>query len=206
MRIRTFLSLLLVLTSCLAAPGVRAADTFTLDPAHSNVGFKIRHLVSYVTGRFTDFKATIELDTADPTKSSVTFGIAAASIDTAEPKRDAHLKSPDFFDTAKFPEMTFASTKIAKGSGSTYQVTGNFTLRGVTKEITIPVEFMGTVKDPRGSDRAGFSTSFTLDRKDYGIVWNRALDAGGALLGNDVTVSINLEAVKAQPTAPPPAK
>ncbi len=190
----------------LATTATFAADTYTSDPAHSNVGFKIRHLVSYVTGRFTDFNAAIQLEPADPTKSSVTFTIKAASIDTNEPKRDAHLKSPDFFDVAKYPELTFTSTKIVKGSGDTYQVTGTFAMHGVTKEITIPVEFLGTTKDPWGTDRAGFSTSFVLDRKDYGIVWNKVLDAGGTLVGDEVTATINLEAMKAKPAAAPAAK
>ncbi|MBZ5640663.1 MAG: YceI family protein [Acidobacteriia bacterium] len=206
MRVRRILLSLLVAALALATPAVRAADTFSIDPAHSNVGFSIRHLISRVTGRFADFSGTILLDGADPTKSTVAFTIKAASIDTAEPKRDAHLRSPDFFEVAKFPELTFQSTRISKTTGSTYQVTGKFTLHGVSKEITIPVEFLGTAKDPWGNDRAGFSTSFTLDRKDYGIVWNKVLDAGGTFVGDEVSATINVEAVKEKPQASPAAK
>lgn len=206
MRIRRFVPVLALLATALAATVTTAADTYTMDRSHSNVGFRIRHLVSNVTGRFTDFSGTIQLDAADPAKSSVAFTIKATSIDTAEPKRDAHLKSPDFFDVEKFPELTFTSTKIAKGAGSAYQVTGNFTMHGVTKEITIPVEFLGTSKDPWGNERAGFSASFVLNRKDYGVEWNKVLDAGGTLVGNDVTASIDLEAIKAKPAPAPAAK
>jgi polyisoprenoid-binding protein YceI len=206
MRVRPILLVLLVAALAFATPAVRAADTFNVDSAHSNIGFSIRHLISRVTGRFTDFGGTVDLDTADPTRSSVRFTIKTTSIDTAEPKRDTHLKSPDFFDAARYPEMTFMSTKIAKAGGSTYQVTGRFSLHGVTKEITIPVEVLGTAKDPWGNERAGFSTSFTLDRKDYGIVWNKVLDAGGTFVGDEVSATINIEAIKAKPAAPPAAK
>ncbi len=206
MRTRRSWPALVALAIVLAVPAAMAADTYNVDPAHSNVGFKIRHLVSYVTGRFTDFAGAIQLDAADLAKSSVTFTIKTGSIDTAEPKRDTHLKSPDFFDVAKYPEMTFSSTKIAKGSGDAYQVTGQFSMHGVTKEITIPVEFIGTTKDPWGGERAGFSTTFVLDRKDYGIEWNKVLDTGGTLVGNEVTATVNLEAAKAKPGAPPSGK
>jgi polyisoprenoid-binding protein YceI len=206
MRVRYTLPALLGLLLLVPNFDARAADTFNVDSSHSNVGFKIRHLISYVTGRFGDFKGSLLLDSADPTRSSATFTIQAASIDTAEPKRDAHLKSPDFFDVAKFPEMTFKSTKIAKVAGDSYKVTGSFTLHGVTREITIPVEFLGIAKDPWGNERAGFSTSFAIDRKDYGIVWNKVLDAGGTFVGDEVVASINLEMVKAKPAEPAPAK
>jgi len=206
MRVRRFVPAFVFLATLFAITATMAADTYNLDRSHSSAGFRIRHLVSNVTGRFGDFSGTIQLDAADPTRSSVTFAIKAASIDTAEPKRDAHLKSPDFFDAEKFPELTFTSTKIAKGAGSTFQVTGNFNMHGVTKEITIPVDFLGTSKDPWGNERAGFAASFVLNRKDYGIEWNKVLDAGGTLLGNEVTASIDLEAMKAKPASAPAAK
>lgn len=200
MRKRLLFSIALILALAVST-AVLAADTYKLDVAHSNVEFKIRHLVSQVTGRFGEFDATLQLDAADPTRSTVELTIKASSIDTREPKRDNHLRSPDFFDVQKFPEMTFKSTKIVKGSGNTYQVTGSFTMHGVTKEITIPVEFLGTAKDPWGNERAGFSATFPIDRKEYGVSWNKALDAGGFLLGDEVTATVNLEAVKEKPAA-----
>ena len=206
MRARRALPALLFLATWISAQATPAADTYTLDRSHSSVGFRIRHLLSNVSGRFGDFSGTIELDTADPTKSIVHLTIKTASVDTSEPRRDADLKGPNFFDVEKNPEMTFVGSKIAKGTGSTYQVTGAFTMHGVTKELTIPVEYLGAAKDPWGNDRAAFSTTFVLNRQDYGIVWNKTLDAGGTLVGNEVTVTIDLEAVKAKPAPPAAAK
>lgn len=199
-------ALLLTAVALAAVVGADATDTYRVDPAHSNVGFKIRHLVGIVTGRFADFGGTVRLEPADLTRSSVEFTVKASSIDTAEPKRDEHLRSADFFDVAKFPEIRFASTKITKGSGDTYQVTGQFTLHGTTKEITIPVDYLGSVKDPWGNDRAGFATTFNLNRKEYGVLWNKALDSGGFLVGDDVTVTVNVEAGREKPAAPPASK
>jgi polyisoprenoid-binding protein YceI len=179
-----------------------AADppaTFTVDPVHSSVGFKIRHFVSKVSGSFREFSGTIAGDPKAPADASVTFTIKAASIDTANADRDKHLNSPDFFDTAKFPEITFKSTKITPKGGDKYDVAGTFTMHGVTKPIVLPVTFGGVAKDPWGGERAGFSIQFTLDRKDYGIVFNKVLDAGGTMLGDDVEISIEIEAVKKGP-------
>jgi polyisoprenoid-binding protein YceI len=205
MRVRSILFPLFVAALSLATPAVQAADTYDIDPAHSSVIFTVRHLISRVPGSFTEFSGSIELDGAAPTGSSVRLAIKAASINTSQPDRDKHLRSKDFFDVANYPEMTFMSTKIAKVSGSTYQVTGRFSMHGITKEITIPVEFLGTAKDPWGGERAAFSTAFALNRKDYGIEWNKVLDAGGTLLGDEVSVNIDIEAVKAKPVPPTPA-
>lgn len=183
----------------LLGPAAHAADTYVVDPVHSNVTFKIRHLMSSVTGHFRDFQGTVELDAQDPTRSSVTFTIEVASIDTANPKRDEHLRSADFFDVQKYPEITFRSKRIGRKSGDTYEVTGEFTMHGVTREITVPVDYLGTARDPWGNDRAGFAASTRLDRKAYGIVWNQTLDAGGLLLGDEVEVTVSLEAVRKKP-------
>jgi polyisoprenoid-binding protein YceI len=194
-----------VLTSLvlfLAVLGTRAAEpapTFNVDPVHSSVAFKIRHLVSKVSGAFKDFSGTIVGDPKNPAGASVAFTIKAASIDTLNPDRDKHLNSPDFFDTAKFPEITFKSTKITPRGGDKYDATGVFTMHGVSKEIVVPVTFGGLAKDPWGNERAGFSVALTLNRKDYGINFNKVLDAGGMMLGDDVEVSIELEAVKKSP-------
>lgn len=183
----------------LAALPLRA-DTFAIDPGHSEVGFQVRHLVSQTRGRFNEFSGTVNLDPKNLTSSSVDFKIKAASIDTNVPDRDKHLRSADFFDTDKFPEITFKSKSIKAAGKDTYNVTGTLTLHGVSKEVTLPVTYLGQAKDPWGNTRAGFETSTTLNRKDFGIVWNKAVDNGGVLLGDDVKVDINLETVKKDDT------
>jgi polyisoprenoid-binding protein YceI len=188
-----------VLTALAALP--LRADTFTVDPAHSEVTFQIRHIVSQVRGRFNEFSGTVQLDAKNLPSSSVEFQIKAASIDTNVPDRDKHLRSADFFDVEKYPEITFKSKSIKPAGKDTYNVTGTLTLHGVSKEITLPVTYLGQAS-MKGSARAGFETATTLNRKDYGIVWNRALDNGGALLGDDVKVEINLESVKKEEAKP----
>ena len=178
-----------------------AADVYNVDPSHSEVSFQIRHMVSQVRGRFNDFKGTVNLDPANLPKSSVEFQIKATSIDTGLPDRDKHLRAADFFDVEKYPEITFKSTSIKPTGKDTYAVTGDFTMRGVTKQITLPVTLLGSANDPWGNVRAGFETSATLNRKDYGMNWNTALDNGGVILGDDVKIAINLEAIKAKDEA-----
>lgn len=182
---------------------------FTIDRSHSNVTFKIRHLMSSVTGRFTDFDAAIHLNRATPAASSVEFTIKTPSITTDNEGRDKHLKSPDFFDVEKFPTITFKSTAIAAGKAKdSYDVTGDLTMHGVTKRVTLPVQFLGFGKNGRGHPMAGFDIETTLNRKDFGIVWNRNLDEGGVVLGDDVKVAIAIEAVQRPPAppTPPPAQ
>jgi polyisoprenoid-binding protein YceI len=182
------LSLALLLPAlALAAPAVYKADA-----DHSNVGFTIRHFVSNVPGRFGDFEGTIKYDRESPAASSVEFTVKTASIDTGNADRDNHLRGPDFFDVQKFPTMTFTSTKVTPKGADTLDVTGNFTLHGVTKQITVPVKFLGTVKTPRG-EKAGFETSFTINRKEYGVNWNNIMDSG-PVLGDEVKISIDIEA------------
>jgi polyisoprenoid-binding protein YceI len=187
-----------VVLPALPAPA-RAADVYNIDKGHSEVSFQIRHLVTNVRGRFNDFEGTVNLDPANMVGSTVEFKIKAASIDTGVADRDKHLRSADFFDTDKFPEITFKSKSIKATGKDQYAVTGTFTMHGVSKEVTLPVTFLGTAKDPWGGTRAGFETNATIDRKEYGIVWNKALDAGGTILSDEVKVAINLEAVKSQP-------
>ena len=194
---RTPIVLALATTLLAAAPSF-AATTFVVDPGHSEVSFTIRHLMSRVRGTFDDFSGTIVRDDQDATKSSVEFRIQTKSVDTRNPSRDNDLRSDDFFDVEKFPEINFKSTAVEKVSDSLYQVTGTFSLHGVTKELTLPVNFEGEAKDPRGIVRAGFSLTTKLDRKEYGMNWNRALDNGGYLLSDEVVVDISLEA-KQQP-------
>jgi polyisoprenoid-binding protein YceI len=171
------------------------ADTYAVDPGHSEVSFQIRHMVSQVRGRCNAFSGNVQLDAKNLANSSVEFHIKAESIDTGVPDRDKHLKSGDFFEVEKYPEITFKSKSVKPAGKDKFNVTGDLTMHGVTKEVTLPVTLLGTAKDPWGNTRAGFETETTLNRKDYGIVWNKALDAGGALLGDDVKVAINLETV-----------
>lgn len=183
-----------------------AGPSYQVDAAHSEVTFQVRHLVGKVRGRFTEFTGQIDADTAAP---AVEFKIKAASIDTAVADRDKHLRSPDFFDVDKFPEITFKSEKVVSKGKDEYEAQGTLTMHGVSKAVTLPVHVTGPIKDPWGKDRAGFEVQTTLNRKDYGIVWNKALDSGGLMLGDDVAVTINLEAVAKPadaPAAPKPAK
>ena len=163
--------------------------------------FQVRHLVSQVTGRFNDFEGAIRIDRDNPEASSVTFTIQAESIDTSNDKRDQHLRAPDFFDVASHPTIVFQSTSVKAMGDGRYEVTGDFTMHGVTKSITLPVEVMGEIKDPWGNHRIGFQIAGTLNRKDFGISYNKVLDQGGLMLGEDVKVSINLEAVRQQASA-----
>jgi polyisoprenoid-binding protein YceI len=184
--------------------GTSGAEVYNADPAHSEVIFAVRHMagVSRVTGRFNEFTATITGDPAKPEGSSVEFAIKTTSIDTKEAGRDKHLRSPDFFDVEKFPEITFKSSKISAKGQNKYDVAGTLTMHGVSKEVTLPVTMAGPVKDPRGNDKYGFEVDTTLNRKDYGITWNRALDAGGVMVSDEVQITINMEAAKAKPAEP----
>jgi polyisoprenoid-binding protein YceI len=170
-----------------------AADLYVVDKAHSEVSFRVRHLVANTPGKFNDYSATVTLEPSDLTKSSVDFTIQATSIDTANADRDKHLRTEDFFWVEKHPTLTFKSEKIVKKSGDEYEVTGTLTMRGVSKKITVPVEFGGFLKDPWGNEKAGFTTAFIVNRKEFGINWNKALDQGGLVLGEDVKISLSLE-------------
>ena len=179
--------------AALTAMPVLAVEVHTIDASHSEVSFQLRHLVTQVRGNFNDYEGTINLDPANLEKSSVDFRIKAASIDTNNADRDKHLRGEDFFFVEKYPEITFKSKSIKKAGKDTYDVAGTLTMRGVSKEVTLPVTYLGSVKDPWGNQKAGFATEVTLNRKDYGINWNAALDNGGFVLSDEVKVSINLE-------------
>ena len=194
-RIAPALCLVVAFTAASAALAADPVQVYKVDPAHTSVTFSIRHLVTRVQGQFRDVAGTISVDRQNPAASSVAFTIQASSIDTRIEQRDKHLRSPDFFDVEKYPLITFASKKIVPKDKTHFDVTGDFTMHGVTKEITVPVEYLGDIKDPWGNDRAGFSVRMPLNRKDYGIVWNKALDQGGMMLGDDVDVDIQIEAV-----------
>ena len=178
-----------------ATAATAATRTFAIDKSHSEVMFQVRHLVTRVRGRFSDFEGTLELNEAAPEKSSVRFSVNVASIDTNESQRDQHLRSADFFHADEHPTLTFTSTRIVKKSGDLFDVTGNLAIRGVTREITVPVSSLGKAKDPWGNEKVGFEAETKLNRKDFGLNWNAVLETGGFLVGDDVTVSVSLQAV-----------
>ena len=179
-----------------SALGTTALRTLQIDPAHSQAEFQVRHLLSRVRGRFTDLSGTIDFDQDTPTASSVAFSIRTASIDTNQPDRDAHLRSDDFFAVEKYPTLTFASTAITARGPQQYDVTGVLTIRGVTKSVVLPVTYLGAAKDPWGNEKLAFDTEITIDRKEYGLTWNTALEAGGFLVGDRIDIEIDIEAVK----------
>jgi polyisoprenoid-binding protein YceI len=175
-----------------------ALQKWNIDTSHSGVHFTVRHMViAKVHGRFNQWSGVITLDDQNLAASSVSVDIDAASITTSEDKRDGHLRSPDFFDVEKFPKITFRSTKIdAKGS-SDLKVTGDVSIHGVTKPVTLAVEKLGQAKDPWGVERIVFSGTTSIDRKDFGLQWNQALEAGGFLVGDRIDVTLEVEATKA---------
>ena len=168
--------------------------TIQIDKAHSEATFQVRHLLTKVRGRFVDFAGTIEFDETRPEQSSVSLTIQAASIDTNEAQRDQHLRSADFFEVDKYPTLTFTSSRIAQAAGGTYAVTGDLTIHGVTKVVTLNVGYMGVAKDPWGNAKFGFEAETTINRKDFGLSWNAALETGGFLVGDDVKVSVSVQA------------
>jgi polyisoprenoid-binding protein YceI len=173
-----------------------ATTPWTIDLTHSAIHFWVRHMViSKVHGQFKQWTGTVDLDPQDLTRSKVDVKIDAASIDTQVADRDAHLRSADFLDVAKYPELTYRSRRIEK-HGDGYRVVGDLTLHGVTREVTLDAEFAGIGKDPWGNERAGFSAKAALDRKEFGLAWNAALETGGVLVGEKVEITIELEAVK----------
>lgn len=189
-------STMLVLGLALAVPPAFAADTYTVDKDHSQATFQVRHLFSKTRGRFTDFSGTIRMDEKNPAASSVEFRIQAASVDTDNQKRDQHLRTEDFFHVEKHPEIVFKSEKIEKVAKDRYQVAGTLTMRGVSKPVVLPVTFGGAGQDPWGNTKAGFATAITLNRKDFGMVWNAALDNGGFVLGDEVEIAVELETLR----------
>ncbi|SYZ72890.1 conserved exported hypothetical protein [Candidatus Zixiibacteriota bacterium] len=186
---------MLVMAITMAGVSVLGADTYQIDPVHSNIGFTVKHMViSNVKGNFSDFSGTIVYDDKDISKSSVNVTIKTISINTGNQYRDNDLKSGNFFEAEKYPEITFQSTKIEKAVDG-FVMTGNLTMRGVTKEVQIPFNILGTIKDPYGNMRMGAEGGLTINRQDYGISFNKALDNGGLVVGNEVKIDLNIEAV-----------
>jgi len=172
--------------------------TWNVDPSHSNFEFAVRHLmISTVKGRFTDVKGAVQADDGDLTSGKVDITIAAASLDTREPQRDAHLRSPDFFDVEKFPTISFRSTRVERASGDTFRLVGDLTIHGITQEVALDVTREGRGKDPWGGERAGFSATTKIKRSAFGLMWNQLMETGGMVVGDDVKISVDIELIKA---------
>ena len=184
-------------TSTTTAPAATGLTTWAIDPAHTHVEFAVRHLmITTVKGRFTDVSGAVRMHDDDITKSDVDIRIAAASIDTREPQRDAHLKSPDFFDVDTYPEITFRSRRVSDVDGNEFKLTGDLTIHGVTREVTLNVTSEGRAKDPWGGEREGFSATTWIKRGDFGLKWNQALETGGVVVGDDVKIALEIELLK----------
>ena len=188
----------LVLLAALAAPALaQSTSTWEIDPAHSSIQFGVRHLmISTVKGTFPKFTATVVADEKEPTRAVAEASIDAASIDTREPKRDEHLRGADFFDVAKYPTITFKSTKVEPAGDRRFKVHGDLTMHGVTKPVALDVEVTPQVKGMRGETRAGARATTKVNRKDFGISWSKSMDGGGVVVGDEVEVTIDVEAVK----------
>ena len=184
------------MSTATAAPGT--VTTWKLDPAHSLAEFKVKHMmISNVKGRFTGLSGTLSLDETDYTHSTLEASIDVATVKTGDDQRDGHLKSAEFFDAEKFPAITFKSTNIDAKGGADYEVTGDFTLHGVTKAVIFAVEDVSKPsKDPYGNQRIGLSATTKINRKDFGLSWNAALESGGVLVGEDVTITLEVQFIK----------
>lgn len=182
-------------TATTQLPGGLLPGTYVIDPSHSEVGFVARHaMVTKVRGRFSEVEGTITFgDSVEDATATAT--VATASVSTGSEQRDGHLQSPDFFDVATYPSITFASTDV-RADGGEYVLEGDLTIKDVTKRVTVPVEFEGTATDPFGNQRAGFSAAFDVDREDWGLTWNAALETGGVLVSKKVKLQLDISAIK----------
>lgn len=189
-------ALALVLTFGAAPAAGAAVETYEVDKVHSSILFKIRHLLSKTTGQFKDYTATVQIDPETRDTVNVSATVKVASIDTGDAKRDAHLRNEDFFDVAKFPTITFTGEKLTdvNADRTKGKLHGTLTIKGVAKPVVLDVEWHGTATDPWGNRKAAFSGTTTINRKDFGIIWNKTLDGGGFLIGDEVEIEINAEA------------
>ena len=174
------------------------SGTYNLDPSHSRVGFVARHaMIAKVRGAFNEVAGTATIDGANPSASALDVTIQTASVDTRDANRDGHLASPDFFDAAQYPTITFKATDFAVTDDQTVEVTGDLTIKDITRPVVVPFTFEGVATDPFGNERAGFEGQVTINRKDWGLTWNAALETGGVLVGDKVTLELEVSAVKA---------
>lgn len=201
---RKRIALAIALALSASAIATAATETFVFDKPHSQVSFRIRHWLTKVEGRFKEYDGKVWLDRAKPSDSKVEIAIQAASIDTGNERRDNHLRTADFFDVEKFPTITFKSTRVEPKGKDLYAVTGELTMHGVTKTVTIPVRHTGFLNLGK-QELAGFELTIPINRKDFGIVWNRTADQGGVMLGDDVEITVLVEAKKEMPAAVSPA-
>jgi polyisoprenoid-binding protein YceI len=170
---------------------------YQIDPAHSRLGFVARHaMVTKVRGNFNDFSGTLYLDEADPARSTAEVTVQMRSVETGQPQRDEHLRTSDFFEVEKYPTMTFRSTRAERTGEDNYRLTGDLTIKGVSRPVTLDVEYNGVVRDPFGNDRAGFEARATINRKDWDLAWNVALEAGGFLVSDKINLELDIAAVK----------
>ena len=199
--VKTAARLLLALLCLSALPLAALADTWTIDPAHTTVEFSVRHMmISNVKGRFNKVSGTVQAEGVDPKSVAIDAVIDAASIDTRVDKRDQHLKSPEFLDVAKYPTITFKSKGAEAAGEGKWKIKGDLTLHGVTREVVLDVDGpTPAIKDPMGNQRAGASASTKISRKDFGLTWNKLLETGGAVVGDEVTISIDIEATHKNP-------
>jgi polyisoprenoid-binding protein YceI len=168
-----------------------------IDPAHTTVEFAVKHLmIATVRGRFTDVSGVVQMKDGDVTTAAVNVAIGAASIDTGVGTRDEHLRSPDFFDVAQYPTVTFRSTRVVHEADGSIRIAGDLTIRDVTKSVVLTVSPLETARDPWGNERAGFSATATLDRRDFGLTWNQALETGGVVVGNEIRITVEGELVR----------
>jgi polyisoprenoid-binding protein YceI len=176
----------------------RGTAVWNIDPTHTHAEFGVRHLmISTVKGHFSDVAGTVIVEDGDATTAQVDVTIGVASIDTRVEQRDQHLRSPDFFDVERFPALTFRSTKVERAGEDRFRVLGDLTIRDVTRPVTLEVEGTGGLTDPWGNERAGYAATTRINRKDFGLNWNQALETGGVLVGDDVKISLEVELVRA---------
>ena len=187
-------------TTAIATPAAETtvSSTWNIDPAHSIAEFKVRHMmISFVRGEFSGLSGVLKLDETDYTRSTVEVSIPTASVRTVDEKLDDHLKNADFFDVDKFPTLTFISTKVRSTGGRNYAVTGDLTIHGVTRSVALTVNDVSEPSnDPWGNQRIGLSASASINRKDFGIIWNTALDSGGVLVGDEVSIALDVQLIK----------
>lgn len=193
-----FISRLVLIVMLAIVPAFAGAATWQIDPDHAFIEFKVRHLmVSSVKGNFTKVVGTVEADEANLAKAMASVTIDTTSIDTNNAKRDEHLRSPDFLDVAKFPTMTFASKQVFVDGGKVSKVIGDLTIRGITREVTVAVtDFTPAIKDPWGLLRRGATATATINRKDFGLTWNKTLEAGGVVVGDEVKIAVDIELIQ----------
>jgi polyisoprenoid-binding protein YceI len=190
-------SIVCALAAVLTFSSLSLAATYEVDPSHTQVLFKVRHLgISNVTGLFKDFSGTIEFEPSAVSSSSVKAEVSVASIDTQNEKRDNHLRGEDFFNAEKSPTMRFESKSIKDAKGDSFTVVGDLTINGITKSVELDADFLGQAKDPWGNERIAFEAKATINRKDFGLTWNKLLESGSLLVGEDVKIILEVEAIK----------